>query len=505
MDNFAWDYRYVAIPSVIAFLVTLLAWNRQLFLAHLEYGFLAIALSFGTLFCACMPVVALVSWDGNVHIRNAINVSYVVNAEYTAADEMMMSVPGILELGLFDIEDLIDGGLPVPWQPKQDVSSDAHAKEMLRALDSKSITRYQGFESPVSDSYLAFNRVGYIPNAVGLWLGRLLHLDCLGQYFFARLASMLFYVYVFFCAIRRLSSGKALASALALLPTPLLMSANFSYDPWYYALISSSFIRYAAALQRRDGEMSGFEMFTIYSSFVLGALVKAVIFPIALVFFLAPRDLIRDSRRRALWRLSAVLCVFFLFMTFALPFLMSDGTGGDSRGGDNVVHGSQVGFILSNPLGYLAIFASFLGEFLFTSPLEEMISSFFPFLYETPAYLGPLTLVLVLALSFLDRNPRDDRPLSSSFLKVAVVVGSLSALFLIALALYIDFTPVGSEYISGVQWRYMLPCFIPIFLFLLNSGRRIKAVPKESVAGVFYVGELVLMCLVTYVGFVSAF
>ena len=316
---------------------------------------------------------------------------------------------------------------------------------------------------------------------------------------------MLFYVYVFFCAIRRLRSGKALAGALALLPTPLLMSANFSYDPWCYALISGSFIWYAAALQRRDGEMSGFEMFTIYSSFVLGALVKAVVFPIALVFFLAPRELIRDPRRRALWRVSAVLCVLFLLMTFALPFLMSDGSGGDSRGGGNVEHGSQVGFILSDPLGYMVIFASFLGEFLFASPLEEITSSFFPYLYETPAYFGLLMLCLLLVLAFLDRNPRDDGPLSGGLLKVAVVVGSLSALFLIALALYIDFTPVGSEYISGVQWRYMLPCFIPIFLFLLNSGRRIKAVPKESVAGVFYAGELVLMCLVTYVGFVSAF
>lgn len=505
MDGFVWDYRFVAIPAVIAFLIALLAWNRRHFLAHLEYGFLAIALSFGTLFCVCMPVVALVSWDGNVHIRNAINVSYVVNAEYTAADEVMMSVPGVLELGLYDVEDLIDGNLPAVWQPKQDVSSDAYAKEILRALDGKDVIRYQGFESPVSDSYLAFNRVGYIPNAVGLWLGRLLHLDCLGQYFLARLTSMLFYVYVFFCAIRRLRSGKALAGALALLPTPLLMSANFSYDPWCYALISGSFIWYAAALQRRDGEMSGFEMLTIYSSFVLGALVKAVVFPIALVFFLAPRELIRDPRRRALWRVSAVLCVLFLLMTFALPFLMSDGSGGDSRGGGNVEHGSQVGFILSDPLGYMVIFASFLGEFLFASPLEEITSSFFPYLYETPAYFGLLTLCLLLVLAFLDRNPRDDGPLSGGLLKVAVVVGSLSALFLIALALYIDFTPVGSEYISGVQWRYMLPCFIPIFLFLLNSGRRIKAVPKESVAGVFYAGELVLMCLVTYVGFVSAF
>ena len=505
MGGFVWDYRYVVIPAVIAFLIALLAWNRRYFFARLEYVFLAIALSFGTLFCICMPVIALVSWDGQVHIRNAINVSFVVNAEYTAADKTMMSIPGIIELGLYDVDDLVDGNLPFLWQPNQDPASTNRAAETLRTLDNQGITRYQDFESPVSDSYLAFNRVGYIPNAFGLWLGRLLHLDCLGQYFLARLTSMLFYVYVFFYAIRRLRSGRALAGALALLPTPLLMSANFSYDPWCYALISSSFIRYAAALQRHDGEMSSFEMFTIYSSFVLGALVKAVVFPIALVFFLAPRDFIRDSRRRALWRASAVLCVLFLLMTFALPFLMSDGSGGDSRGGGNVEHGSQVGFILSDPLGYLVIFVSFLGEFLFASPLEEMTSSFFPYLFESPVYLGPLTLALVLVLTLLDRNPRDDRPLSGVLLKVAVVVGSLSALFLIALALYIDFTPVGSDYISGVQWRYMLPCFFPFFLFLFNFGRQIKVVPKEVVTGVFYAGEIALMCLVTYVGFVSAF
>lgn len=505
IDGFAWDYRYVFIPSVLVFLITLLAWNRRHFLSHLEHGFLAIALSFGTLFCVCMPVIALVSWDGQVHIRNAINVSFVVNAEFTAADKMMMSIPGIVELGLYDVDDLIDGNLPFLWQPNQDSASVAHAAEALRALDNQDITRYQGFESPVSENYWAISKVGIIPNAVGLWLGRLLHLDCLSQYFLARFVSLLFYVFVFYLAMRRLKSGKAIVGSLALLPTPLLMSANFSYDPWCYALISYSFVRFAAAVQRRDGAVSYFEMFTIYATFVLGSLVKAVVFPLALVFFVAPHSFIVDSHKRLVWRACAVLSVLFLLSTFALPFLMSDGSGGDSRGGNNVEHGGQVGFILESPVRYFAIFGSFLSGFFFSHPISELVCAYFPYLYVSTNLLGIPILLLLLCFSFFDRDVRTDADLSSPVLKFGAVIGFLSALFLIALALYIDFTPVGSSNISGVQWRYMLPCFIPVFLVLLNFGRPIRSLSRRMTAGLFYGGELTIMCLLTYVGFVSAF
>ena len=55
--------------------------------------------------------------------------------------------------------------------------------------------------------------------------------------------------------------------------------------------------------------------------------------------------------------------------------------------------------------------------------------------------------------------------------KFIVLIAVAGTIFLVWLALYLDFTPVGAEYIAGVQARYYLPL---LYLgALLFAGRKV--------------------------------
>ena len=47
--------------------------------------------------------------------------------------------------------------------------------------------------------------------------------------------------------------------------------------------------------------------------------------------------------------------------------------------------------------------------------------------------------------------------------KLIIAVGIIGIILLIWTALYLSFTPVGENYINGVQPRYFIPLLLPIF------------------------------------------
>ena len=70
----------------------------------------------------------------------------------------------------------------------------------------------------------------YLPQAVGIALARLLHLDSLWLAYLGRLCNLAFFVGMTWLALRRLPFGQEALFGVALLPMTLHLSASFSYD-----------------------------------------------------------------------------------------------------------------------------------------------------------------------------------------------------------------------------------------------------------------------------------
>lgn len=501
------DLRLPLIVALCALALGLLVALRDKVARRLEYGFLVLALTFGTLMCACMPVIAEVSWDGQIHFNNTQAVSYVLDAEYTGADLMMTRADAVMALDL-----LGEGDIAGVWHPSQNAADVASAQEQLLALSGQEGVSAVGATRADGASWIGASSIGYLPAAAGLWVGRLLGLTCLGQYFLARLGSVLAYSAIFFFAVRRLRSGKAIVAALGLLPTPLLMAANFSYDPWCFACVTYAFARYVSVLQEGRA-FRRCDAAAVYGAFFLGALVKAVIFPLLLVFFLAPRASFGSRRSERAFRLGAVLTAVLLLSSFALPFISSGASGGDTRGGSDVSSAGQVAHVLADPLGYLGVLAGFAATYF--NPLDltntaDMLAnalSVSPYLAEpwSPAaqVASVVEWALVIGCALLDRSEKDAL-YRGVVPKVAALVGLLGAFTLIATALYVSFTPVGLGTILGVQHRYLLPLLACALLVLLNVGGGLRV--SERVRSRVFLGvEWGALCLVMATFFVAAF
>ena len=92
------------------------------------------------------------------------------------------------------------------------------------------------------------------------------------------------------------------------------------------------------------------------------------------------------------------------------------------------------------------------------------------------AYLGDgkhamILMTMMVVLSYLDR---DEEVYRYPWIRLATYFGSFCAVGLAITAMYISFTPVGSNTVAGCQFRYLLPVIFPILYFIGVDGVKSK-------------------------------
>lgn len=520
----AGDMRYGVVASCIATAVLLLAANRKMIARSMEWGFLILALCFGSTFCVLMPTSAQISWDGGIHFKNANGLSYLAEAEYTGADQIMTSegVEGALYLTdnlSFTEKHLVEldsREVEFPHANLEDTNVRVSNEMLADAEEHGKVIQLEDTQAYPYGNFAQVRSLGLIPNACGLWLGRLLHVSCVARYFLARLASVVFYSVVFFFAIRSLRRGKLIMAAIGLCPTSLLMAANFSYDPWTICLVALSFGVFVGTLQD-EGPVTLGKTLGMVVPFVLGALVKAVIFPLALLFLLIPRRRFASTQAFVRHVALVVLGVMALLLSFALPFFatVSQGeTSGDVRGGADVSTSRQLAYVVAHPLDTLGMGVLFTLRMLnpavlgfAVTPADENLLYYFPYLIATNAplneFVAAAEFLLLVAVGVLDGGQEDEGYRGVRYKLPSLLTCGLS-FALIAGALYATFTDVGRDTISGVQYRYLLPLLAPFLLLLPNTQLRRRDNPTwlaPAFAGV----EALLLTLVLINSFVVLF
>lgn len=507
----------VVVPVVVCAIAIL--WRRRI-ARDLELGYAVVAISFGVLTCVLMPPSASMCWDGAGHFDVAQAMSYVLDAQYTGADALMAQAgPDVEQVyGAYDHMPIfastpqrgpVEGAkLPIP---KLDDAAIARAERALVAAEeSEATTVVPGARRLGGARWLSFVSLGRIPNAVGLWLGRLLHLPAPQRYLVARLSHMLFYVLCFYLGMRRLRGGKAVMAAVSLVPLFLFVASSFSYDPWCTGLVSYAIARFVGERQRPHETLRARDALGFLVPFALGCLVKAVMVPLALVFLCMPRSKFATRADRVRYTGLVLGAALLVLLSFAAPFVFSvqEGTAtGDARGGEDVNAGRQAAYVLADPVRYLRILGGFTAEFFLPANLVHMLYYF--------AYVVPLNtptgwavsvaeLVMLLAAMFLDNADKifdipdyarsgpganaaygdGDRPVLSPALRLCAALAVAASYALVASALYVSYTPVGLQGINGVQYRYLAPLYVPALLLVGNGAfGLVRAVSDRRPAG----------------------
>jgi uncharacterized membrane protein len=320
---------------------------------------------------------------------------------------------------------------------------------------------------------LPYPPLGYIPQAAGIGVGRLLGGSPLLLLYLARLGALLAWLGFVYLAVRTTPVLKWTFVLLSLMPMTLYLAASTSADS---VVIGASFLLAARLLSWAYDDtktrIGGAEVAWVLGLACVIALSKALYLPVLLLFFLVPRAKFGGWTRylATFFVIFAVAVAAFVgwvtlarWAATAAPGITLDLTRHVVDGSyvPNVSPGRQIAFIRAHPgtlvnalvttvsapkvlFFYLNSFVGMLGW------LDTLLPTWLPY-----AYLAILVGASIVAGS--------RAPIGWTDRALALGVFTLTAL--VALVwMYVTYTSVGMVVVVGFQGRYLIPATPVLFL-----------------------------------------
>lgn len=452
-NNFNFNILRFGFFSVVFMVASLIIFYRKLLAKKPEIGFLVISLLIGTTMVATLPI-RMNSWDEQIHYDR---INYMLEGKEVSISRSDKDVIDINDLFINSIEDLKDST----------TYYNVNDKVIVQTKENPGFSLYN---------------VGYATQALMLGIGRVLGIPFYFSFLMGRLGNLLLYSIVSFFAIKYIKKGKMIMTVVALMPTPLFLAASYSYDPTVTAFMMLGFAVILNEFLEPEKPLSikSFVIFVI--SMIIGSCPKAVYIPMILIALFLPKTKFKTTK--SMWLFKGIIILAFIAMmsTFVLPMLLDPSQTGDSRGGDTS-GARQLAVVLEHPFAYAKLL------------LDSILKSLGRYIFDVEstiflAYLGSGTLrywlvMLLLFVVFTDTrsyNTNLELTLKGRY-KVVIGLACAAAMALVWTALYMSFTPVGFNGINGVQPRYYLPLFVPLFM-LLNTNQiktSIKPVVYNSI------------------------
>lgn len=484
-----------------------------------ERAFLFIFTVIGLFLILLLPAGAEVSWDESIHYWKAVTLANAWDGQANSAQSYLYWHSGI-------------GGYGIP--------------SLVETLHSRQYNIQMMYEAGTSETVQisvlrSLNALGYLPSAFGLILGKLFSLSLKRSFYLGAGMNLILYMILVYFGMKKLKSGKLILLVISCLPTAVYLASVYSLDSWITGFSILGMCYLIGTLQSGE-KVTNRDLTVMLVSFSLGFLVKAVYFPMFLLFLLIKKDQFVDEKQCLYFRISTIaLCLTYMLemvlpaflliplifitcgMTYAvykliclipkdrrktviivctlillalfvaaiyiiLPSLVGSG---DARGGNTVNSAEQVKFVLSNPLAY----AKILFTYLFTNYLNPLGA--FRVTFATFGYLGEsqyvyLFMWFVLFVIIFDKSEFDQW--KGKFVATCSILAvDMVTIILIATALYVSFTPVAYPVINGCQPRYLMPLMFGTGVTLGTNRNPVKIKKSLLTKTVFVVAAGLLL------------
>lgn len=411
-----------------------------------ENIFLGIILMLGTLLILALPVHK-VSWDEEIHFRNAYGLSYLMEGK-----SEMFYPPSVELLSVASLHN---------WPYDLPSSEEEYKLEYKfwntngdRAL--KENEQYYTGRIGVN-LYL----VGYAAQAIFIEIGKILRMPFSILYLMGRFGNFIMYALVCYWAIKHIPVGKRIMAAIALMPTPLFIACTYSYDATVNAFAFLG-ISYVIGEILSEEALSKKNCMIFIASFLIVSFIKMIYAPLMLLGLLIPNDRFSNKKERNIFKSMLVILVLCLCATFILP---AGSSGGDLRGGDTSV-GRQLKVVFGHPIVYTKLLLSSIWDKLLDYSVGTSSMSLLGHLGEGKYTQWIIALLVGVALTDKCENEKKLNGIEKAGISVVIFI----IVCLIWTALYLSFTVVGADSIAGVQGRYFIPLVIPgLLLFNFNS------------------------------------
>lgn len=416
-------------------------------------AFLCLALAFGLGFLVLLPPFQ--APDEPFHLLRAYQISMGQWGETLEDGRRGAVVPG-------SAIDFFSAFQHVPLKPAVKVAKEEILRFRERPREPKA-TRFIGYATA-----LAHPAWPYLPQALGMGLGRALELPAFYLLYLGRLFNLLAWAALVYAAIRRAPILPWLLFLLALTPISLQQAASLSPDAVTNGL---AFLLFAGLLRLWLGPEEVPAPAAVAGTMALGLLLTLSKFAYglhALLFLLIPWQRFGSRRRRILG--------MALFLGLNLAWMLHTlRSGGDpARAGGE---GSLLA-LLQDPVHFFEVgLDTFRVYGLYY--LEQFVGRLGHLDTNLPRALIVYYWLLLLGAVLLGREPgRGLKPAEKAWI-AGVLLAEVAAIWL---GLLLTYNPEGAELIRGGQGRYLIP--LAPFFFLLLYRPAAGAGPRRWIAPV---------------------
>lgn len=428
----------------------LLALRRRI-ADRLEIGFIVVACTIGLAYAVIMPAAVPISFDDVYHISR----SFELVPNYNGSQEQIF-----LDITHSKLMATHDG----PVHPFNTVEDNERYHKLLNDKTPAS-------EDITPNSAGSMYDVGYVTQALGIWITRLLGLPLRWQIVAGRVGNLAMYTLVCYFALKNAKRYKAIFYTIALGPIALFTAASYSYDPTVIAFALLGFSLFFSELLTPDKPIQRSTAAVMLSAFAISAMPKAVYGVLLALPLFLPASKFETVRQKRWFKTVTTMAMLLILASFILPVLMGTSTQSDARIEGTSVSG-QVSFMLNHPLTAIDIF---LRSILSNSMDHAMLMQvWFPYLANNSSLynaINPAMRLLffgmLLFAIFTDHVKSNGVAEIKRRQRLGILMILIAGCLLIWGALYLSYTPVANNAIIGVQGRYYLP-LIPLVAALLN-------------------------------------
>lgn len=307
----------------------------------------------------------------------------------------------------------------------------------------------------------------YIPQSIGITIGRLLNLNMLKIFYLGRLFNLLSYTVLMYFAIKKTPILKVLFGIISSLPIFIQQAISYSYDP---TIIALCFLELSFILKwiHVDEKISKKEFVLAFINCLILAPAKIVYGFISLLFLFVPSERFESKKKRNISVLilcsPAIIIILYniisrfvgsLFIVFAEEYVYQEPW--------------NMTYVFKHPIDTI---------WLFLRTLRYGIKKWF---YDAVGYtLSGQTLVLPLYMVYINiglltvSSMLYEKKQNSNLFKLSVFLICVVIGIFIMIGMMLGWTYRDAVIIDGVQGRYFCPILPYVFLILNNRKINIK-------------------------------
>ena len=317
---------------------------------------------------------------------------------------------------------------------------------------------------------IIFQIIPYLPQALGVFIGRLFGADALICYWLARLANLAFYTVCCYFALSWAKRFRIILFSLMALPLTLFIAASCNSDSVLFGLM---FLMFGTVLSDSFDRTKAVVWAVTFAVLCTSKMSYIVFAPL---IFVVSRDDWKLKLKK--WHYGIIAIGVFALVYFGTSFSVAllSNYGEIPRTMADTNPAEQLKFILSNPLRYLVVFIDTLRNnsfFLSSGGLFGWIDVDIKII----SFFTPLVLAVNTFKNAHRLEKRDGGKVWMFFLTTALTYG------VVLTGMYLSWTPVTLPQVIGLQMRYVLPGFMGILLVLAYWAKGYMAKPEKETKG----------------------